>query len=215
MTFSRKTTGTLALFGMLAVVLVGLLVLIPDTASRAAVRHHKASARLSSDFRVFHRSHRRSRLDGARWVPTNVSERISDFASLLPGLGLEPAQVVGVPEGNAGEVWLVPGTRGGCEVFAASVSGLSQPALSSTCFKTGTALAGYAIGTTQANGSNYAWGLVPNGDTTVTSSPSAGGTSVQVPVTSNVAFGVIPGGVNTFTLKAVTGKTVTLTLGKS
>jgi hypothetical protein len=215
MTFSRKFNATLALFGMLVVVLVALLVLVPDTASRAAVPHLKASPRLNANFRVFDRSHRRARLDGASSVPTNVSERISEFASLLPSLGLEPAQVVGVPEGNAGEVWLVPGASGGCEVFAAKVVGLSLPALSSTCFKTGTALAGQAVGTTQVNGTNYAWGLVPNGDTAVTAASSVGGTSVQVPVTSNVAFGVTQGSANTFTLKAADGKTVTLTLGKS
>lgn len=215
MTFPRRATATLTLFGMLAVVLVAVLLLVPDTASRASVPHLKASPRLRSDFRVFNRSHRRAHLDGASSVPANVSERISDLASLLPGLGLEPAQVVGVPEGSAGEVWLVPGASGGCEVFAASVSGLSQPALSLTCFKTGTALGGYAIGTTHVNGTNYAWGLVPNGDTAVTAASAVGGTSVQVPVTSNVAFGVVQGGANTFTLKAATGKTVTLTMGKS
>lgn len=206
--------------------MVGLATLVCVCVAIAAAARHSADAhnsarvvgvghQISSSYSLFtRRSHGRLRVDAVAAPPVAVQRSLQTQRTRLPSLGLTSSEVQAVTPAPNSTVWAQPGTNGMCATLSTSVvlpgSNVAHSISPSHCDETaGVSHYGLVSASTIGTSTFLAWGLVPDGNTSV-SAKLADGTSQIIPVTTNAFSARTPSQVESLTFLNASGVSVTV-----
>jgi hypothetical protein len=150
-------------------------------------RRYRINPKLAEHFAVFRQARVADVSDPSADTVANPNQ-----ATLLQ-LDLSATQLV---QAGSGPVWIVPGAAGACVMSGQATATIApQPGENYTNCNTmdGILQNGLVARASQAGGPSIVFGLVPNGNTSVTLT-YATGAQEQVPVVNNVVRAVVPAG---------------------
>lgn len=133
---------------------------------------------------------------GATESGSAAATPLAEFLAMMPrypgpqAVEAQPSDAAIVPVESTNFAAVTPGAAGACltaQVPSAALTGHVTSRIVSTCAPTASIEAeGLQLTVGARNGETYAWGMVPNGNSTVTLSEQ--GTTVTVPVVDNVYY---------------------------
>lgn len=192
--------------------------------ARGVMVPHNSTVLLSSEFAVFRAVHgvagRSPRSEGAGGVvgatatPGGASlemviSRLAQGGGFASRFGLTPANAVSVALSQSASAAVLPGSSGTCLIAqtpASADTGRATAGWEATCAPNAAIAANDGMSMTlNGKGGSYAWGLIPDGNSTVTVT-TQGGTALSVPVVDNVYYATSRGGALTsVAFRGVTG----------
>ena len=167
--------------------------------STPAVRRYRVDPRLAAHFALF----RKARTANLTAPPTEVvaSPAAIAFFQLNPSA----TQLV---QTASGPVWVVPGAVGACVMSGqATATTAPQPGKNGTNCDTTDAILKYGLVArlSRRDGSSMLFGIVPDGNASVTLTFATGAAAQQAPVVNNVVKATVPTGSVTVAFRNATG----------
>ncbi len=180
-----------AVVGSVSGVLVVVLIALIGGSASATTQQlgHATSARasiaLEKGYAILRRAH------VASTAPDAVQRELSQVAGRAPQLGLDANAMQEVPFGEAGSVWIEPGSQGMCAfldtITLDPMTGKDFTFSPYGCEQTATALTDGVVSAMTVGSQHFVWGVVPSGNAQVRATfPS--GDSQLIPVTNNAFF---------------------------
>jgi len=169
-----------------------------------------AWASLHKSYGVLRRAHVASAL------PRSVQRDLSTMAKRAPRLALDSGAVQEVSLGQAGSVWIEPGSQGLCAALTTvaldPMTGQNFTFSPWGCEPSAYALTDGVVAAMTVGAQHYVWGLVPDGNAQVTATFPSGSTR-QMTVTDNAFLVQTTTAPDSLTFKDAIGATQTVPVG--